>query len=408
MSKKILIVGGGVAGSQVLKHLGKEFRREKGYSFAVVDKQNYSTFTPMLHEAATGGVHSHAITHPIRSIVPCCVHQGEVESIDLEKRFVSTNNHAKISYDYLVLALGTKNNFYGIPGAEEHTICLKTMNDAVQLRNTVIDSFEQATRLPRGPERDALLHFVIVGGGYTGVETAGQLAELFRKDFRKLYSEISPDEPKVTLVQGGDRVLPILSEASSRKAKQRLEELGVKVQTGNRVAEVTKDGAILDNKEQIASKHIIWASGVMARGGEFFPEEMLERGRLKVTETLQLKDHEEVFVIGDLAAVDSQDGPHPQTAQVAVQQASICAENIFRYVHNQTLQPFLYTHKGDLIPIGDRWAVAEIGKLRFSGFIAWWLRRTVYLQGLYSWSDRIRVMIDWTMNLFTKRNITRL
>lgn len=282
------------------------------------------------------------------------------------------------------------------------------MWDAVKLRQVVIDSFENATRMPRGPEREAALHFVIVGGGYTGIETAGQLAELFRKDFKKLYSEISIEETKVTLVQGGKRILPILSEESSAKAQFRLEELGVNVQLGHRVKEVTKKAAILDNDEEIRSDHIIWASGVMARGAEFFDESILERGRIKVNDTMQLPSHKEVFVIGDMSAVVDEEGPHPQTAQVAVQQAKVCADNIFRLVHNEPLQSFRYTHKGDLIPIGDRWAIAEIGPFKFSGFVAWWLRRTVYLQGIFSKKDKLRVIIDWTLNLFSSRDITRL
>jgi len=408
MSKHILVLGGGVAGAQALKHLQKKFRHEEGYSITVVDKNNYSLFTPMLHEVATGSVGVHSITHPVRGIIPCCVYQGSVKSIDLQTKKVVTDNHAGISYDYLVLALGSTNNYYGIPGAEEYTLCLKTLNDAMRLRKRVIGAFEKASRLPKGPEREAMLHFVIVGGGYTGVETAGQLAELFRKDFKNLYSEITPNEPKVTLVQGGKRILPILSEESSARARARLEDLGVNVQLGHRVASVSEHGATLDNQEKIDSHHIIWASGVKARGAEFFPEDMLEKGRIKVKETLQVHDHQEVFVIGDLAATVSEEGPHPQTAQVAVQQSKHCAENLFRYVHGQNLTSFSYKHKGDLIPIGDRWAIAEIGPLKFTGFIAWWLRRTVYLQGLFSWSDRLRVIIDWTMNLFTKRDTTIL
>jgi NADH dehydrogenase len=408
MSKKIIIVGGGVAGAQALKFLSKKFKGHKGYSFSVVDKQNYTCFTPMLHEVATGAVLPTNITFPIRQIIPCCVHQAEVVAIDPKKQIIVTKNKAEISYDYLVLAMGTKNNFYTIPGAEEYTLTLKSMQDAVGLRERLITTFEKATRLPRGIERENLLHFVIVGGGYTGVETAGQLAELFRKDFKKLYPEITPDEPKITLVQGGERILPILSERSSHKAKRRLEELGVNVHLGNRVAEVTKSEVILDNKETIQAKNVIWASGVMARGGEFFPEEDLERGRIKVNESLQFEKYNRIFVIGDLAAVMDENGPDPQTAQVAVQQSKVCAENLYNLVHEKPLKRFVYKHKGDLIPIGDRWAVAEIGPFKFTGFFAFWLRRTVYLQGIYSWSDKIRIVINWTMNLFTKRDITQL
>ena len=248
---------------------------------------------------------------------------------------------------------------------------------------------------------------IVVGGGYTGVETAGQLADLFNNEFKKLYPEIQANEPKVTLIQGGNVILPILSESSSTKAKQRLEDLGVNVLTGDRVTVVTKEGVTLSDGKVIESHNVIWASGVLARGKEFFSEDVLEKGRVKVLSTMQMEKYPNVFVIGDIAAVMHGIGPHPQTGQVAVQQAEIIGSNIKNYMTDEPLQPFFYKHKGDLVPIGDRWAIAEIGGIKFSGFLAWWMRRTVYLMGL-AWPDKIRVVFTWTLNLFTKRDTTRL
>jgi NADH dehydrogenase len=174
------------------------------------------------------------------------------------------------------------------------------------------------------------------------------------------------------------------------------------------VVAVTREGVTLDNGKVLSAHHVLWTSGILAVGAKFFPEALLEKGRVKVRSTLQMHDYPEVLVVGDIAAVTEGGGPHPQTAQAAVQQAKLAAQNLAAIIHEQPLRAFTYRHKGDLIPIGDRWALAEIHRLRFTGFFAWWLRRTVYLRGIYSWGDRFRVLFNWTMNLFSHRDTTRL
>lgn len=411
MSKRILILGAGLAGSKALQSIHKEFHNDKQTSIMIADRANYSTFSPMLHEVATGSVQPDHIALPIREIINCCLqkfHLGDVQAIDLEQKIVQFDAE-KVSYDYLVVALGATSTFFGVSGAEEYAMPLKTMHDAMALRRRLVDTFETATQLATNdPKRKELLHFVIVGGGYTGVETAGQLADLFQNELRDLYPEISAEEAKITLVQGADRVLPILSESSSEKAGQRLKTLGVNLVTGARVTAVTESGVTLNTGQAIPSSSVIWTSGVLAVGGSFFKEDMLEKGRVKVNSQLQMQGFPEVFVIGDIAGVAESGGPHPQTGQVAVQQATIIGRNIKNLIEKKALHTFTYKHKGDLVPIGDRWAIAEIGPLKFSGFIAWWLRRTVYLMGITTWPDRLKIMFTWTMNLFTHRDTTRL
>lgn len=399
-----------MAGAQALHCIHKQFHHNPAYSLMVADRQNFSAFAPMLHEVATGAVTYDHVTHPIREILHCCLEtfrNTEVRGIDLEQKLVNTAD-GPIRYDYLVVALGARTNFYGVPGAQQHAMELKTMKDALALRRRVLDAFEQATRLPSGEARRELLHFVIVGGGYTGVEVAGQLATLFFKEFRQLYPEILPDEPQVTLIHAGDRLLPMLKPANSARAIKRLEKLGVHVRVATEVTTVTEKGVVLKDGTIIPSAHVVWAAGVVAVGAEFFKAEMVEKGRVKVKSTLQVPNFPEVFVIGDLAAVTEGNGPHPQTAQAAFEQASLVAKNMRALLDGQPLAGFHYRHKGDLVPIGDRWAIAEVFGIRFTGFLAWWLRRTVYLRGIYSWNDRVRVVIDWTMNLFAKRDTTRL
>lgn len=262
--------------------------------------------------------------------------------------------------------------------------------------------------MARGAQREACLHFVVVGGGYTGVELAGQLADLFSKDFRRLYPEILTAEPRITLVQKGSRILPTLTEASSAKALKRLQKMGVSVLLDTAVTAVGDSTVMLKNGQTLAAGSIVWASGVMANGEEFFNHELLQKGRVMVKSTLQIPGHPEAFVVGDLAGVTEGNGPHPQTAQAAFEQAKMLAKNLKKLVAGEPLSAFYYRHKGDLVPIGDRWAIAEVFGLRFSGFFGWWLRRTIYLQGLFSWVDRLQVVSDWTIRLFTQRDTTRL
>lgn len=411
MAKRIVILGAGVAGAQVIKHVHNSFHHDQDVSLTVIDRNNYSAFVPMLHEAATGSVQMHDLTYPIRQIIQCCLehfHQANVEAIDLEQRIIKTSQ-GEVYYDYLVVALGADNNFFNVPGAAEHCLTLKTMQDAVRLRNHLIDAFEEVAKLHKQDlQRKAKLNFVIVGAGYTGVEIAGQLADLFKKEFRDFYPEIHASEPKITIVQAVDRILPIFKEKNSRKAHYRLEKLGVEILTNTKVTSVTSEGVCLDNGRVIPSHSVIWASGIKARGSQFFSEEMLHKSRVKVKSTLQLFDHPEVFVLGDLAAVMEGNGPHPQTAQVAFEQAKVVGENMTNLINYEPLKAFHYKHKGDLVVVGNNWAIAEIKGIAFTGFPAWWLRRIIYLQGLFSWSDRIRTIFDWIMNLFTKRDTTRL
>lgn len=410
MAKRILILGAGVAGAQAIKFIHRQFHGHQGYSLMVVDRQNFSTFAPMLHEAATGSVSSEHVTHPIREIIRCCLEtfrQTSVRHIDVKAKTVQTD-HGPVAYDYLIVALGAKTNYFNVPGAEEHCFNLKTMDDAIILRRRIIDAFEEATRLPRGPEREARLHFVIIGGGYTGVELAGQLADLFTKDFTKLYPEILADEPRITLVQGGERILPTLSARSAEKAMARLARLGINVRVNTRATSVSAEGVALGEETNIDSKNVIWASGIVANGEAFFDAELLQKGRVMVKATLQVPNHPEVFVIGDLSCVMEGNGPHPQTAQAAFEQAKFASRNLKKLITGEPLGAFYYHHKGDLVPIGDRWAIAEIHGLRFTGFLGWWLRRTVYLSGIFSWADRIQVVFSWTMRLFTPRDTTRL
>lgn len=410
MKKRIVVAGLGMAGGQVIHRLHKLFRSRQDVDVLAVDAQNFSLFAPMLHEGATGTIALLHLAQPAREMVHPPQQrflQAEVKGLDQAAKVLKTSE-GDVPYDILVLGVGARTNFFGVPGAQEHSLPIKTMADAIRLRSRIIDTVEAATRLPKGRERSKRLHFVVVGAGYTGVEVAGQLADLFAADARRLYPELDPGEAKVTIVHAGDRILPMVKEASSKAAVQRLERLGVIVKTNAMVTAVSADGATLKDGTQLESTNVIWASGVLAAGDLFVDAAKLQKGRIPVKATLQLPDAPEVFVVGDLAAVTEGNGPHPQTAQAAFEQAQVVAENIKRLIDKEPLQGFYYKHKGDLVPIGDGWAVAEVFGLRFHGRLAWYLRRFVYLQGLPTWSERIRVMGDWFGHIFRPRDTSRL
>lgn len=409
MKKRIVIAGMGMAGVQVSHGLRKHLKGREDVEVLAVDGQNFSLFAPMLHEGATGTIALLHLAQPVREVVQPPQQrflQAEVQGLDREKKVLRTAT-GDIPYDILVLAMGSRTNFFNVPGAKEHAFPIKTMRDAIRMRSQIIDIIETATKMPKG-ERRSHLHFVVVGAGYTGVEMAGQLSDLFSGDARRLYPEIDRDEFTVTLVHSGERILPMVKEKSSRAAQVRLERLGVQVKTGAAVTAVSSDGATLSDGTQLASKTVIWASGVMAVGDLFFPAEQLQKGRISVKATLQMRDDPSVFVVGDLAAVTEGNGPHPQTAQAAFEQAHAAARNIKRLLDQEPLEGFYYKHKGDLVPIGDAWAVAEVFGLRFHGRLAWYLRRFVYLRGLPTWSERVRVMGDWFGHVFRPRDTSRL
>lgn len=409
MQKRIVVAGIGVAGAQVVKGIDRQLKHRTDYDLTVVDSLNYSTFAPLLHEAATGTVCMTHVTHPARNIVAKPHHrfkQARITGLDRQAKVLKTSQ-GDVPYDLLILALGARSNDFNVPGVKEHAFPIKVMEDAVRLRRRIIDMAELASSVPQ-QDRDSLLHYVVVGAGYTGVEIAGQLADWFKGDAHRLYPDIRVEDVQITIVHSGDRILPMLSAANSAVGMRRLERLGIKVKVGNQVTAVTADGVTLSDGTKIASKNVIWASGVLAMGDLFVEPTKLIKGRIPVKATLQLPDDPSVFVVGDMAAVTEGNGPHPQTAQAAFEQAHLAARNVRHLMEGHPLEGFYYKHKGDLVPIGHGWAVAEVYGLRFHGRIAWWLRRIVYLRGFLTWFDRVRVLGDWAARMIGPRDTSQL
>lgn len=414
---KIVILGGGFGGVYTLKYLHKFFHTRgltristqinADVKLVLVNKKNYFLFTPLLHEFATGSVSLENLVEPIREIIRCCDYEfvhGEVKRIDLEKKIVELNE-SKLDYDYLVIALGSKTNFYNIPGAEENSFTLKSLDDAIRLRNHFIHMFEIASK----DKDEESLTFVIVGGGATGVELAGEMSDYFYKTFSKFYPKEIISKVKIILIERGNELIPQFSPKLRKIALEVLRKKNVEIILGKGVKEVGKDFIKLDDETIIKTKTVIWAAGVEPNLPEIIGNvEKDSKGRLIVNEYLQLKNYDNVFGVGDVCSFIQDQKPLPQLAQVAVRQAECASKNIFNLIQNKPLEKFVYRHQGDLISLGRFFAIGEIKNFTFSGFFAWILWRGVYLSKLISNKDKIKTLIDWLLDLFYPRDITEI
>jgi NADH dehydrogenase len=409
--KKIVILGGGFAGI----YAALSTLRECGdmVEITVINRANYFLFTPLLHEVATGSLGHHQVVESIREIVyktPIHFLEASIQSVDLAKKEVVTD-HGTRPYDLLVVALGASTNFFGTPGAVEHSFVLKDLNDAIKIRNHVIERFEAASRESDPEVRKKILTFVVVGGGATGVEYAAELAEFAERTLYKYYKkECSSTPASITLVHAGPELLRPFTQKTQARALESLAKKGVTVLFGARVTEVSKDGVALVTGEHIDTETVIWTAGVRPNkvstvGGEF---EIDAHGRIMTDTTLLASGRTDVFAIGDVAHVADRNGvPYPMLAQIATKQAEHLGDNIRRVLASEPLESFSYTQKGSLVSLGKWEAAGNIGPVNLHGMFAWFVWRTVYLFKFISWSKRIKIAMDWTVNLFFPRDITR-
>lgn len=410
--KKILILGGGFAGVETYLRLHKILHPvgKHDATIELINKSNYFTFSPMLHEVATGSVAREHVIQPLREVLACCgrdFHQAEITKIDPQRRMVTTNKQEH-PYDILVVALGVEQGFFGTPGAAEHALALKWLPGAIAIRNRVINSFELASEMHDKEDTNSMdkyLHFVIVGGGATGVELAGQVSDLITKEMKLFYGDVPTEMCKITLVHAGKRVLEQLSEASSEQAKMRLEDLGVDVLLEETVTEVTADGVVLASGERITSNSVFWTAGTESTLGDKLPAELLDdRKLLKVQATFQAVGDPNIFGIGDCVRVQDEQYLYPPTAQAAVQAAAVVSKNIMRVLEDKPLKQKKFRYKGDIIPIGNWFAIFERNSLRSNGVAAWFLRRAIFLRTMYGWGNRVQVAFDWFISLFLPRD----
>jgi NADH:ubiquinone reductase (H+-translocating) len=409
---RVLILGGGFSGL----YAAMEFERWKHSDIEVtlVNRDNFFLFTPMLHEIAASDLDITNIVNPVRKMLRHVdFFAGDVESIDLKKRAVVVSHgfdhHTHtLEYDHLVLALGSITNFFKLPGLEERALTMKSLGDAIQLRNRLIAHLEEADTECAAKEREALLTFVVAGGGFAGVETIASIND-FLHDVLPFYPLLKPEMLRVVLVHPGDYILPELGEDLGRYADKKLRERGVEIRRRTRVSGVTPREVHLNDGTRLTSFTLVWTAGASPNPTIDLLDCVKERGRLKVNEFLSVASRPGVWAVGDCALVpDSTTGEFcPPTAQHAVREGKVLAHNILAEIRGTTKKPFKFRTLGQLASIGRRTGVAQILGLKFSGFLAWFLWRGIYWSKLPRVEKKVRVAIDWLLDLLFTKDFTQ-
>ena len=397
---RIIIIGGGFGGIALAKKLSK-----KEVQVVLLDRHNYHTFQPLLYQVSTGGLEPDSIAYPIRKVLQgypnFYFRLAEVLQIDAKERRVMTNI-GSIGYDYLVVATGSKTNYFGNKNIQEKGMAMKTIPQSLNLRSLILENFEQALLTDDLHQRDALMNFVIVGGGPTGVELAGALAEIKKGILPKDYPDLDTRRAQINLVQGGDRILPAMSEVASHKAERFLEGLGVNVWKNIRVMDYDSKRVTTNTKTHFDTATLIWAAGVQAVDIPGLDgEELLTRGnRLKVNQYHQVEGYEEIFAVGDVAQMETEAFPHghPMMAQPAIQQGRNLGDNLVRLLENKPMKPFKYRDKGSMATVGRNKAVVDLPKVKFQGVFAWFVWMFVHLYFLIGFRNRVVVFINWVYN----------
>lgn len=410
--RRVVIVGGGFGGLYAAKVLAKA-----GADLTVVDTRNFHLFQPLLYQVATGGLSPGDIASPIRSVLKrgrrVRVLQDEAIDLDPNERRILLRQGGALNYDVLVVASGSSTSYFGHDEWAPRAPGLKTVEDAIEVRSRVLSAFERAEAERDDARREALLTFVVIGGGPTGVELAGAIAELARSTLARDFRAFDPRATRVMLFEGGDRILPAFPPALSASAVRSLRKLGVQVWIGAMVNHVDANGVTIARSgasDRIEAATVLWAAGVTtapfgAVVATRFNAERDRGGRIRVTPHLALADHPEVYVIGDLACFDGPGGkPLPGVAPVAMQEGAYIA----RHILGRVTEPFRYRDKGQLAVIGRNAAVCDLGAARFSGFPAWLLWLFVHIGYLIEFDNKVLVMVQWAFAYYTRKRGARL
>lgn len=393
----LVIIGGGFAGIELAKKL-----KNHPLQVTLLDRNNYFTFQPLLYQVATGGLEPHSVAYPYRQLFRNAdniqFRMAEVESIDSSQKIVQTDS-GSVRYDQLVLATGSRPNFFGLN--ERLLYPLKSLPNALAMRNWLLSKFEQATKISDPQERDAIMNVLIVGGGPTGVELAGALGEMKKFILPKDFPELDPDKMRIILVEGMDQLLPAMSEISGKKAGEYLKKLGIEIHLNQLIKEY--DGYSVNlNGEEIPTYNTIWTAGVGGNAPDGFNGEQLKNGRIRVDKFHRVLGYNDVYAAGDLAAMITDEYPrgHPMLAPVAIQQGKHLAGNLIRKSKGKNIKPFQYKDNGTMATVGRNRAVVEMGKVKFQGFWAWMAWMSLHLISLVGFRNKLVVMINWIYNYF--------
>lgn len=397
---RVVIIGGGFGGIALAKKL-----KNQKFQVVLLDKHNYHTFQPLLYQVATGGLEAGSIAYPIRKVIQeykdFYFRLTSVKEIDTENKKI-ISEIGDLHYDYLVIATGSKTNYFGNKEIERNSMSMKTIPQSLNIRSLILENFEQAVLTKDEAERNALMNFVLVGAGPTGVELAGALAEMKKAILQKDYPDLDIDKMQINLVQGDDRVLNAMTEKSSRAAEEFLLKLGVKIWKNVRVTNY--DGRTITTNSDLTfeSATVIWTAGVQgAKVVGLKSDSIMPRvERIIVNEFNQVKGYDNIFAIGDIASMETAKYPqgHPMMAQPALQQGKLLGENLVRLIHKKPMKAFEYNDKGSMATIGRNLAVVDLPHYHFSGVFAWFVWMFVHLFSLIGFKNKAVVFLNWVYN----------
>ena len=397
---RVVIIGGGFAGIAISKKL-----RNRNVQVVLIDKHNYHTFQPLLYQVATGGLEAGSIAYPIRKVIQefkdFYFRMTSVKEIDTKHHKIITEI-GDLHYDYLVIATGSKTNYFGNKEIERNSMSMKTIPQSLNIRSLILENFEQAVLIRNQADRNTLINFVLVGAGPTGVELAGALAEMKKAILQKDYPDLDIDKMQINLIQSGDRILNTMSEKSSKAAEKFLLDLGVKIWKNVRVTNY--DGRTITTNTNLTfdSATVIWTAGVQgAKIAGLDSKSLVEKvERIRVNQYNQVVGYENIFAIGDICSMETEQYPqgHPMMAQPAIQQGKLLGENLIKLIHKKPMIPFEYNDKGSMATIGRNLAVVDLPHYHFSGFFAWFVWMFVHLFSLIGFKNKSVVFLNWVYN----------
>ncbi len=406
---KVVIVGGGFGGIELAKKL-----KNKEVEVLMLDRHNYHTFQPLLYQVATGGLEADSIAFPLRKIFKnqknFTFRNTCVNEVHPEKNIVSTDI-GDITYDYLIIATGSDTNFFGSKELEHYTMPMKTIPEALNLRSMILQNLEESMVETDSEKRKSLLNFIVVGGGPTGVELSGALSELKKDVLKKDYPELNINDVHIYLVEGSPELLGPMSVQAQRSSREFLEEMGVEVLTETRVLSYDGELIKLSTGTEIRTKNVLWSAGVTGEVIPGIPKENVVRGnRIKVDVYNRVDNFSNIFAIGDVASMNTEEYPngHPGVAPVAQQQGKHLANNLIKIINGEQLEPFDYFDKGSMATVGRNRAVVDLGKIRFQGFFAWFVWMFVHLMSLVGFRNKLVVFVNWIWSYFSYDRGTRL
>lgn len=404
---RIVIIGCGFAGLKLAKSINTN-----NYQVVLFDKNNYHTFQPLMYQVASAGLEPDSIVYPIRKVFNkkenFHFRMADVQEVDAEKKVLHTSV-GTLDYDHLVMATGAVSNFFGMENVEKYSMPMKSLVEALNLRSVILQNFEKALNSSDVQEQDALMSFVIVGGGATGVELAGALAELKRYILPKDYPDLDIRRMQIHVVQGASRLLPGMSEKASADSERFLRKMGVNIWLNVR-AQDYNGTTVYTDKETFQAKTLIWTAGVKGAPTAGLNAQQTNGGRVLVNEFNQVTGHESVFAIGDVAAMTSETLPygHPMLASVAVQQGVHLGQNFNRLAKQKEMRPFVYKDKGTMATIGRNLAVVDLKRFKFGGWFAWLMWMFVHLMLLVDFRSRLVVFVNWAWSYLFYDKGTRL